>query len=183
MNVKVCCYAENQHKEITGPLDVSVLFSTVNRELQNVNEWFISNKLSLNVKKTKFSIFYEASRRGDLPLVLPKLFINNQVIKTQLSIKLLGILLDENLSWKEHLKLTENKISKNIGLIYKAKPYLNKDTLLALYFSYIHSYIIYTNLVCSSTKRTYLRKINSQQKHALRLIHNKNRFYHSKELF
>ena len=183
MNVKVCCCAENQHKEITGPLDVSVLFSTVNRELQNVNEWFISNKLSLNVKKTKFSIFCEASRRGDLPLVLPKLFINNQVIKTQLSIKLLGILLDENLSWKEHLKLTENKISKNIGLIYKAKPYLNKDTLLALYFSYIHSYIIYTNLVCSSTKRTYLRKINSQQKHALRLIHNKNRFYHSKELF
>ena len=33
------------------------------------------------------------------------------------------------------------------------------------------------------TDRTYLRKINSQQKHALRLIHNKKRFYHSKELF
>ena len=63
------------------------------------------------------------------------------------------------------------------------KPYLNKDSLLALYFSYIHSYINYANLVWGSTNRTYLRKINSQQKHALRLIHNKNRFYHSKELF
>ena len=29
--------------------DISVLFSIVNRELQNINEWFISNKLSLNV--------------------------------------------------------------------------------------------------------------------------------------
>ena len=115
--------------------------------------------------------------------MLPKLFINNQVIKRQSSIKFLGILLDENLSLKEHLKLTENKIAKNIGLIYKAKPYLNKDSLLALYFSYIHSYINYANLVWGSTNRTYLRKINSQQKHALRLIHNKNRFYHSKELF
>ena len=113
----------------------------MNRELQNINEWFISNKLSLNVKKTKFSIFHKASRRDDLPLLLPKLFINNQVIKRQSSIKFLGILLDENLSWKEHLKLTENKVAKNIGLIYKAKPYLNKDSLLALYFSYIHSYI------------------------------------------
>ena len=37
--------------------------------------------------------------------------------------------------------------------------------------------------VWGSTNRTYLRKINSQQKHALRLIHNKNRFYHFKELF
>ena len=127
-----------------------------------------------------------------MPLLLRKLFLNNQVIKRQSSIKFLGILLDENLSWKKHLKLTENKVAKNrrdislcknIGLIYKAKPYLNKDSLLALYFSYVHSYINYANLVWGSANSTYLRKINSEQKHALRLIHNKNRFYHSKELF
>ena len=70
----------------------------MNRGLQNINEWFISNKLSLNIKKTKFSIFHKASRRGDLPFVLAKHFINNQVIKRQSSIKFLGILLDENLS-------------------------------------------------------------------------------------
>ena len=70
----------------------------MNKELQNINEWFISNKLSLNVKKTsKFSIFHKASGRDYLPLVLPKLFINIQVIKRQSSIKFLGILLDENL--------------------------------------------------------------------------------------
>ena len=88
--------------------DISVvLFSTVNRKLQNINERFLSYKLSLNVKKTKFSIFYEASKRDDLPLVLPKLFINSQVIKRQSSIKFVVILLDENLSWKERLKSTE----------------------------------------------------------------------------
>ena len=91
--------------------------------------------------------------------------------------------MDENVSWKEHLKLTENKIAKNIGLIYKEKPNLNKGSLLALYFSYIYSYINCANLVWGSTHRTYLRKKNNQQKHALRLIRNKNRFYHSKELF
>ena len=67
--------------------------------------------------------------------------------------------------------------------MYQAKPYLNKYSVLALYFSYIHSYINYGYLVWGSTRRTYLRKISSQQKHLLRLIHNKNRFYHSKELF
>ena len=122
--------------------DKSVLFSTVNRELQNINESFISNKLSLNVKKAKFSIFHKACRRDDLPLVLPKLFINNQVIKRQSSIKFLGILLGENLLWKEHLKLTESKIAKNIGLMYKVKPYLNKDSLLALCFPYINYYTL-----------------------------------------
>ena len=70
--------------------------------------------------------------------MLPEPFINHQVIKRLSSIKFLGILLDENLSWKEHLKLAENEVAKNIGLIYKAKPYLNKDSLLALYFSFLH---------------------------------------------
>ena len=54
--------------------DISVLSLTVNRELQNINEWFISNKLSLKVKKAKFLIFHKASSRDDLQLVLPKLF-------------------------------------------------------------------------------------------------------------
>ena len=65
----------------------------------------------------------------------------------------------------------------------EAKPHLNKDSLLALYFCYIHSYITKANLLWGSRHTTYLRKINSQQKHALKLMHNKNRFYHSKELF
>ena len=49
--------------------DIRVLFSKVNRELQNINEWFISNKLPFNVKKTKFLIFHKARRRDDLPPV------------------------------------------------------------------------------------------------------------------
>ena len=120
---------------------------TLNSELQNVNEWFISNKLSLNTKSKKSSIVHRACRRNDFSLVLQKLFLNNKPTKRQLSLKFLGILLDENLSWKEYSKLTENKIAKNKGLIHKAKPNLNKDSLLALYFSSILSYINYGNLV------------------------------------
>ena len=62
--------------------------------------------------------------RDDLPLVFLKLFTKNQLSKRQSSIKFLGILLHESLSWKEHLKFTENENAKNVGLMYKAKPYL-----------------------------------------------------------
>ena len=89
--------------------------------------------------------------------------------------------MDENLSWKEHLK--QNKIAKSVGLIYKAKPFLDKGSILSLYFSYIHSYINYANLAWASTHKTNLKKIHSQQKHALRILYNKDRYYHTKELF
>ena len=33
--------------------DVRYLFYLINQDLENINQWFISNKLSLNIKKTK----------------------------------------------------------------------------------------------------------------------------------
>ena len=131
----------------------------------------------------KYSLFHKHSRVDDLPLKLPKLSINNQEIKRGSYTKFLGVLLDETFSWKEHLKYTENKIAKSIELMYKAKPFLDKDSLLSLYFSYIHSYINNVNLAWASTYKTNLRKINIQQKHALRIVYNKDRYYHTKELF
>ena len=43
--------------------DINTAFLKVNDELQKINEWFISNKLSLNVKKTKYSFFHKPSKK------------------------------------------------------------------------------------------------------------------------
>ena len=51
--------------------------------------------------------------------------------------KCLGVLLDEHLSSKEHTKYIENKIAKNKGNMYTAKPLLDEETLLVLYDSHI----------------------------------------------
>ena len=51
----------------------------------------------------------------------------------------LGVLLDENLSWKSHTQTIENKIAKNIAILYKAKPFLNVNSLKCLYFSFVHT--------------------------------------------
>ena len=60
----------------------------------NIDDWFMANKLSLNVGKTKYSLFYKPSRVDDLPLKLPKLSINNQEIKRASYTIFLGVLLD-----------------------------------------------------------------------------------------
>ena len=79
----------------------------------------------------------------------------------------LGVLLDYNLLWKEHIKYLENEIAKNIGLMYRTKPFLDKESLLARYYSYIHSYLNYANLAWGSTYLTNLKKLRSQQKHVI----------------
>ena len=144
--------------------NINTLFKTVNDELIKINEWFSANKLSLNVGKTKFSLFHKSGKKYNIPSHLPTLKINNHDTERVHTMKFLGVLLDDNLSWKEHIKYLENKIAKNIGLMYRAKPFLDKESLLALYYSYINSHRNYANLAWSSTYLTNLQKTTQPTK-------------------
>ena len=61
--------------------DISYLFETVNLQLERINQWFISNKLSVNLSKSKYSFFQKPSKRDNIPFLLPKLSINNREIE------------------------------------------------------------------------------------------------------
>ena len=152
--------------------DLKTLFSLLNQELQKINEWFEANSLCRNVRKTKYSLFHKPSRKDDFPLLLPRSVIKNHNVERVNSIKFLGVLLDENLSWKDHIKCIENKVTKTLVLLYRAKSFLDKNSLLTLCYSYIHTYLNYANLSWGSTNRTNLKKLLSQQKHAVRIINN-----------
>ena len=75
-------------------------------------------------QKQSIGFFHKTSKKAtknyNMLLKLPRLQINNYNIEIFLSIKFLGAILDENLLWKDHTKYTENKISKNIGILHKA---------------------------------------------------------------
>ena len=125
--------------------NIDTLFETVNKELVNINVWFQANKLSLNIKKTKFVLFHKPRQRN-IPKDLPILKINNVEVKRENSLKFLGVIVDENLTWRNHIELIENKIAKNIGVLFKASKLLNIRCLKNIYFALIHSYINYANI-------------------------------------
>ena len=95
--------------------DLNYLNNVVNRELRKLSDWFIVNKLSLNLTKTKFMIFKprQKTRHPDVQLTLKNRSIEQQVNETVF----LGVILDETLSWKSHISHVANKISKSIGII------------------------------------------------------------------
>ena len=105
----------------------------MNEEIASIKQWFTSKKLSLN-EKTKYSFFNQPSKKGNIPLMLPKLTISNHAIERQEFIKFFGVLLDENPNWKEHIKYTENKVAKKVGLLHKVRLFLERNALLALYY-------------------------------------------------
>ena len=134
--------------------NIRTLFETANQELSQINDWFLANKLSLNVDKAKYMLFHKCINQENIPLKLPLLQLNSKIIERENSLKFLGVVLDEDLTWKKHIQLIENKVSKNVGVLYKASKLINSKCLRSIYFSFIHSYINYANIVWASTNET-----------------------------
>ena len=83
-------------------------------------------------------------------------------------------MLDEHISWNNHINTLEYKLAKNIGLLNRASYFLNEHSLKTIYFSYIHSYLNYANIAWTSTYVTKLKKINLLQKRAVRFVFNED---------
>lgn len=162
--------------------DIKLLFQTMNAELQNISYWFKANKLSFNIAKTKWSLFHPNNKKRFIPQLLPKLSIENIVIKRENITKFLGVYIDENLTWKTHIENIGTKISKSIGILYKSRHILHKQHLNMLYFSFIRSYLNYVNMAWASTYKTKLASLYRYQTHAVRVINFKDRFTHAKPL-
>ena len=133
-------------------------------------------------KKTKYFLFHKVSMCDSLLSQLPTMTFNNIKIKRENSIKFLGVIIDENLTWKNHIEVVENKISKNIGVLYRASHLLDFKNLLKIYFSFIHIYISYANIAWVSTFKTKLQGILKKRKYAARITFHATILDHARSL-
>jgi hypothetical protein len=158
--------------------NVSDMHVNVNRELINIIDWLDTNKLSLNLKKTNYMIFCKKHIPADVPIK-----IRDTLITRVYSTQFLGVQVDHKLEWKEHINYIGQKLSKSIGIIYKAKRVLNKQALINLYYTFVYPYITYCIHVWGKTYVTYLDKIVKIQKKLIRMICNAGYRDHTDQLF
>ena len=97
------------------------------------------------------------------------MLISKKEIKRVNSIKFLGIFLDENLMWKDHIRVIEIKISKNLGLPYKTNK-KNKCRCVKVCISLLNDCV---NIAWASSTWTKLKKLARKQKQVIRITGNK----------
>ena len=121
------------------------------------------------LKKTKYTLFHKKFVRDNICLKLPHLKIANNSIERTTSIKFSGVMIDENIAWEDYIHTIEKKLAKNLWLLYQANHILDNESLRTIYFSYMHSYLIYANISWSSTYFTKLKTLQYQQKNVARI--------------
>ena len=98
-------------------------------------------------------------------------------------IKFLGVIIDSTLSWSYHIDYISSKISKNIGIVRKARKIFTNETILTLQYYFIYPYLNYCIHVWGSATNSTLNKIIVLQKRIVRIISGVNRMTHSEPLF
>ena len=97
---------------------------------------------------------------------LPKLLWNGHDIPNASSVKYLGVYLDENLTFQDHIRNLHSKLSKYVGLFYKIRNCLPKSCLIALFNSFVFSSLYYCIEIYGYASATALNSLQLlQNKH------------------
>ena len=160
--------------------NISDLIAIVNNELDKIATWFKLNKLSLNIKKTSHMIFHSKRMKA---AEIGEVKIDSTVINRVKNTKFLGVIINDTLSWEDHVKLVKRKVNKNIGVICRVSKCMPRSVLLQLYYNLISPYFEYCNIVWAIDRSTLLNELLRCQKKALRTITLSNFRQHTRPLF
>ena len=151
-------------------------FEVINDELHKMSDWLSSNRLSLNVKKTKYMLFH--THQKNIDYIRANINLNEHAIKRVDTFNFLGGIPDKHMSWKTHTEMLSNKISKYCGIMTRLKNYLPLYVIRTLYFSMLNSHLNYGLLVWGYE----CNRLIKVQKRGIRIITRSKYSAHTKPL-
>ena len=159
---------------------IKTLESVLNCDLKIVTDWLQSNRLSLNVDKSKLIIFKSKQK------IISDTFsikLNGIKLKPTDNVKYLGLYIDQNLSFDYHINQLSKKLSRSNGILSKLRHFTSKETLISVYYSIFYSHILYGCSVWSLTTLHNLKTISILQKKCLRIMNFSPFNSHTNNLF
>ena len=169
-STKASMFADDTNISCDGKLATDIQ-QKINSDLNSVHNWLLANKLTLSVEKTEYMIVGSRQRLNQINSD-PDILIGDHMIKRVSNKKFLGVVLDEQLNWHNHIDNQCAKISKNIALLRRAKSFLTENALITMYNSLVLPHFTYCSTVWHNGNITHIDKLSKLQKRAARVITN-----------
>jgi len=167
VDCKCVMYADDTTLLVSSP-DPMTLQNKLKNNLDKIATWFESNKLTLNIKKTKLMLFgsnYNLSKFKDITLMY-----KNDNIEIVDKFKYLGVIFDPNLSWSTHVDYVSSNVSKRIGVIGRIKNYLPQKTTNMLAKALVFPHFDYCSSVWSNFTAYHHHELQVLQNRLARML-------------
>ena len=140
----------------------------LNKELDKINTWMKQNHLKLNISKTKFMLFSPKCKIFETLKI--NLKIGEEQIEQVRKTKYLGLILDDKLNWKDHLSHLANKLSRSLGIMFKLRHFVKKETLILTLHSIFITHARYGILCWGRADKSIIKPIETLFDRAIRCI-------------
>lgn len=142
------------------------LEETMQRDALILNEWLCRNVLTMNVGKTCYMTFGKARKLPDFNIM-----INGESIQRVSTFKYLGLVLDDNLTFKAHIDHVMKLIRPFIPLMWKRGRFIPLNKRKQIYFAYVQSHIAYMLPIYSSGPKSKLKQLQRVQNRCIKALH------------
>ena len=144
--------------------------------------WFLLNfeicsvPLALGCKLSKLMIFGSRQMRAKLQFhSLP--FMGKDIVPSDTA-KDLGVILDSNFTYDEHIIKTASSCMSRLGQINRVKHVFDKCTLLMIINSLVFSKLLYCSNVWANTSKCNINKLQAVQNFACRIVSGARKYDH-----
>ena len=144
--------------------------SALQESIHQLLEWSEQNHMNLHPQKTKYLTITTRQKRQNLPASSPAIFINNDLIEEVDHHKMLGLTIDNNLSWMHHISILCKKISKCVYQLSRMKHFLDLNSRKIFFNAYIMSHMNYASTIWDSASANILKPLFSLHRRALKLV-------------
>ena len=153
----------------TSHTDVNQISHSLQQSLNTLNQWCKLNHMSLNPQKTKLMLITTQQKRRSLTCSLPPIFLENVCIEEVDNHRVLGIIIDNNLSWSKHIDYLCKTLSRRVYQLSKFKNFINFHARKLFIHAYILSSINYCSTLFDSSSKTSLKPLHRLYKRALKV--------------
>jgi hypothetical protein len=122
----------------------------------------------LNIDKTCYNVFGCTSYDNANYIIK----VDDKILTSVKYTKYLGVLIDSELTWKDHIDHLYKNLLKFVGIFYRLRYTLNREVLKMIYFAFIHSQVLYGIEVYANTCKSNLNKLIVLNNKLLRVAQN-----------
>ena len=148
----------------------------IEQDLALIHKWLNCHLLCPNVTKTKYVLFHGRKRFENFTERAMNIRFNQSIIERSESVKILGLTIDEELSFKEHVDQIKKKITPFIYALRRSRKYITEKTAKDLYYAHVQSHLVYMNTIWSGSAIGLINSLEILQRKALRIVLNKSWF-------
>lgn len=157
--------------------NIEEIYNMMQTDLRKIDDYLTSNLMKINTEKTNYLIFNTKNKFKNIDLNDYSLILNGDVLDRVDHSKFLGLIIDSQMDWSDHIHSVMSKINSASYALRKLNKIMPRTVLWHFYNACIMSHVSYLNPVWNTAGQNKLHSLKICINRSIKIILQLPRLY------